>query len=67
MKKNRQILELQNRVRELEGLLCPCEQHDWVKTGRVYNSGASYCYSRDAWDVSYECKRCHKRIVEKEF
>lgn len=64
-KKQQQILELQNRVRELENILCPFNQHDFVETGRIYDGG-DLIYSREEWIVSYECKRCHKKIIKTE-
>lgn len=45
-KKQQQILELQNRVRELENILCPFNQHDFVETGRIYDGGDPI-YSRE--------------------
>ena len=30
-RKQRQILELQNRINELENILCPFNQHDFIK------------------------------------
>ena len=49
--KARQILELQNRVKELENILCPFNQHDYIETGRVYDGGDPI-YSREEWIVS---------------
>lgn len=57
-KKQQQILKLQNRVRELENILCPFNQHDFVETDRIYDGGDPI--------VSYKCKRCHKKIIKSE-
>ena len=38
-RKQRQILELQNRINELENILCPFNQHDFIETGRIYDGG----------------------------
>ena len=64
-KKSRQILELQNRVNELESILCPFNQHDFIETDRTYDGGDSI-YSREEWIVSYKCRRCHKKIIKHE-
>lgn len=64
-KKSRQILELQNRINELEGILCPFNQHDFVETGRTYDGGDPI-YSSEELIVSYECRRCHKKIIKYE-
>lgn len=64
-KKQQQIFELQNRVRELENILCPFNQHDFVETGRTYDGGDPI-YSREEWIVSCECRRCHKKITKYE-
>lgn len=64
-KKARQILELQSRVKELENVLCPFGQHDYIETGRTYDGGDPV-YSREEWIVSCECRRCHKKIIKYE-
>lgn len=64
-RKQRQILELQNRINELENILCPFNQHDFIETGRIYDGGDPI-YSHNEWTVSCECKRRHKKITKYE-
>ncbi len=51
-------IKTEARIRELEELICPCEQHDWVETKVVYGeNGKQEHYSM--------CRRCKKeRMVE---
>lgn len=65
-KKAKRIIELENRVRELEDILCPFNQHDFIETSRVYDGG-DLIYSREEWIISCECRRCHKKITKTEF
>lgn len=64
-RKQQQIFELQNRVKELENILCPFNQHDYVEIGRTYDGGDPI-YSREEWIVSCKCRRCHKKIIKYE-
>lgn len=61
MRKKQLICELKNRVNELEEILCPCEQHDFVKvdTYNHYNDDGFYMYSVRV----YVCRKCKKRII----
>lgn len=45
-KKAKRILELQSRINELENILCPFNQHDFVEIGREYDGGDPI-YSRE--------------------
>lgn len=57
-------LQLLNRIKELEQLLCPAEQHDFVKVDRTtYVVG----YGSELHDDRYVCKRCLKTKIEVEF
>lgn len=50
-------IKMEARIRELEELLCPCEQHDWVQTKLVNcDDGTQEQY--------YMCRRCKKEKVE---
>ena len=37
--RKRELLAKAARIRELEEILCPCEQHDWVSTGCHFDGG----------------------------
>lgn len=58
-KKNKRIRDQAERIRELEEILCPCEQHDFIKTGFHLEGG-----SIGAADTvnHFICKRCKKRV-----
>lgn len=59
-KKDKQIAAQMVRIRELEEILCPCEQHDFIKTGFHFEGGTG---RGDSDTVNhYMCKRCKKRI-----
>jgi len=51
-------IRLANRIHELEEILCPCEQHDWVKVGQKMVGGTGHgdeqCIER------YVCRKCKK-------
>lgn len=54
-----EIVRLSYRVAELEERLCPCEQHDWKRTGVDYSyDGTGGC---DAM-YNYKCARCGKKM-----
>lgn len=61
-KKKYQIenIQLQNRIEELEQLLCPAEQHDFVKISTRYTYNGHYTVTHNR----YKCKRCLKVKVE---
>ena len=54
-----EIVRLSYRVAELEERLCPCEQHDWKRTGVDYSCDrAGCCYDM----YNYKCARCGKKM-----
>ena len=59
-KKKKEFLTQAARIRELEEILCPCEQHDWVSTGYHFDDGTGYGDSTTFYH--YICKRCKKRM-----
>lgn len=61
-KKQKEIDHLRNRVHELEEILCPCSQHDYVKLGREIHFGSSV--GELDYLVILQCKRC-KKVVKK--
>lgn len=52
-----EITRLNYRIADLEERLCPCEQHDWVRTGEilVWNHPTD----PDS-EYEYKCRRCGK-------
>lgn len=59
-KRKRELLTQAARIRELEEILCPCEQHDWVSTGYHFDGGTGCGDSTTFYH--YICKRCKKRM-----
>lgn len=57
-----EIVQLQNRIKELEQLLCPAEQHDFVKVHRTTH--IIDAYGSALHDDKYVCKRCLKAKIE---
>lgn len=54
------VLRQEARIRELEEILCPCEEHEWVQTGFHFEGGSG---AGDELTVYHKvCKRCKKRI-----
>lgn len=57
--------QLRNRIYELEQILCPCEQHDLVQTGR------EMCFGNSPAEIdyiyTYQCKRCKKIVRKREY
>ena len=56
-----EIVRLSYRVAELEERLCPCEQHDWKRTGIDYSYDEAGCCYCDAI-YNYKCARCGKKM-----
>lgn len=48
------------RIKELEDIICPCEQHAWVSYGYHYDGGSGRGDQTTIYH--YICKRCKKRI-----
>lgn len=66
-KKKYQIenMQLQYRIKELEQLLCPAEQHNFVKVSRTtYIIDA---YGSTLHDDKYVCSRCLKVKTETDY
>lgn len=56
--------DLKHRVKELEEILCPCEQHDFVE---VYSevSHQEICGFPEAIVIrKLKCKRCRKEVMD---
>ena len=56
----KEIIRLQCRIAELVDKLCPCENHDWKKTGTEYK----HVERINDLDIiyKYKCKRCGKTM-----
>lgn len=50
---------MENRIEELENILCPCGQHDWLKVDE-YNGYNLWSGKMDN-GTRYQCKRCLKK------
>ena len=61
-KKQREIDRLRNRVHELEEILCPCSQHDFVQISKDMYFGSSP--GEIDYLLTLQCKRC-KKVVKK--
>lgn len=55
-----EIARLSYRVAELEERLCPCEQHDWKRTGVDYSYDRTGCCAAAMYN--YKCARCGKKM-----
>ena len=57
-----EYLSLKHRIEELEEILCPCGQHEWVEgekeIARFDLSGSSTGYT-----VTCRCRRCKRKKV----
>ena len=56
-KKDKEIMKLKLRIKELETLLCPIEKHDWEKCGEKSINPIDYTAPTKP---VYRCKRCGK-------
>jgi transposase-like protein len=66
MRKSRRKLEMDNivlriRVQTLENIICPCDQHDWVKVAVDLEGGTGH--GDETTIYHYQCKRCLKTIT----
>ena len=60
----KQVHILQNRVLELEEILCPCRSHDFKKMAVKYNYDDMGSSTKD---VTYICTKCKKLMTKLEF
>lgn len=59
-KKNKTIVSQSNRIAELEEIICPCEQHDFILTNYYFSGGSGL--GDETTIYTYICKRCRKKI-----
>lgn len=52
-------IQLQNRIKELEEIICPCGQHNWVKVEGYCKFDGIGNYEEPYYDL-YQCKNCKK-------
>lgn len=62
-RKTRRRLEMDNlvlrcRVQFLEGIICPANQHDWVKVDYDVEGGTGH--ADETLIYYYQCRRCNK-------
>lgn len=63
MRKAITIYRLQRRVQELEELICPCNQHKYIRTGLK----AVYICGEVEFFRAYKCIRCGKEVTASEW
>lgn len=57
--------KLKVRIHELEEILCPCEQHDYIEVGRTLKTDCTGGII-DSWHIKkYVCKKC-KKVLHKD-
>ena len=66
MRKSKRRLEMDNivlkvRVQTLENIICPANQHDWIKTSFSLEGGTGH--GDETTVYHYQCKRCLKTIT----
>lgn len=56
-----EVVRLTYRVQELEERLCPCGQHDYIRTGTAWDDMPA------GSDMigEYQCRRCGKKIKKR--
>ena len=62
--KERELL-LEARIKELENLLCPAEQHDYVKVNELEHLVGSH--GSTVLHQTFVCRRCLKRTTKDVF
>lgn len=62
-KSNEEVTNLKNRIHELEEILCPCEQHEYIEVGKKIQT--EYCAGiiDSYYKTKYICKKCKKIII----
>ena len=65
MRKSRRKLEMENlvlriRVQTLENIICPANQHDWVKIGYDLEGGTGR--GDETVIYHYQCRKCNKFV-----
>lgn len=61
-KKKLQIFQLKTRVKELEDILCPFNQHEYVETHRYIDTDFDGNMPDSYYRRALQCRRC-KKIV----
>lgn len=56
-------IRLEKRIEELEQILCPVQQHDYIEVNREHR----YDNNAESYDVvTYQCRRCLRKKVKTE-
>ena len=53
------------RIKELENIICPAEQHDFVVAGETMHIIDGF--GTTIYERHYVCKRCLKRMTKNEY
>lgn len=55
-----ETLELNNRINELEEIICPFDQHEYIEIGSNYIDTSDYNYTDGYLVKTLKCKKCRK-------
>lgn len=53
-------LTLKERVKYLENIICPCQQHEYVKVGFALVGGTGH--GDETTIYHYQCRKCGKTV-----
>ena len=56
--------QLKNRVHELEEILCPCEQHEYIEVGKKLETDTTGGVIDSWYKTRYICKKCKKVVIK---
>lgn len=56
--------DLNHRVKELEEILCPCEQHDFVEVYSEFSHQMMGVFPESFQTRKLKCKRCKKEVMD---
>lgn len=57
-----EYLTMKHRIEELEEILCPCGQHDWIEGEKEY--ARFNLNGDDGYTITCKCKRCKRKKVK---
>lgn len=58
-----EYLTMKHRIEELEEILCPCGQHDWVEGEKEY-ARFNLSGEDNGYTITCKCKRCKRKKVK---
>lgn len=56
--------DLRHRVKELEEILCPCEQHDFVKVYSEFSHHEICGFPEALQTRKLKCRKCKKEVID---